>query len=113
MTIPQGSRYEDADREWADSHVYDVYENPRLEDVTPPSLRFNTVSREATYLVTTLPIPPPPPAEYYVKDREHLPLLAFKFLEDSTSWWRIAEVNIPVWYPLDLPAGSYIRIPSQ
>jgi hypothetical protein len=41
-----------------------------------------------------------------------MPFLAFKFMEDSTQWWRIAEVNTPVWYPLDLPPGSYIRIPS-
>lgn len=112
MTIPQGSRYEVADKVWSWNHVYDVYENPRLEDATPPTLRFMVNTRETTYRVTTLPLPPPPPAEYFVKDREHMPFLAFKFMEDSTQWWRIAEVNVPIWYPLDLPAGSYIRIPS-
>ena len=40
-----------------------------------------------------------------------MPFLAFKFLEDSLQWWRVAEVNNHIWYPLDLPAGSYIRIP--
>lgn len=110
--IPPGSRYEEADRAWADSHIYSVYETPRLEDAVPPTLRFMTTSREATYRVTTLPLPPPPPAEYYVKDREHMPFLAFKFMEDSTQWWRIAEVNTPVWYPLEMPMGTYIRVPS-
>jgi hypothetical protein len=110
--IPPGSRYEGADRSWVVSHVYDVYENPRLEEVVPPTLRFEVRNREATYLITTLPLPPPPPAEYYVKQTENMPFLAFKFMEDSTQWWRIAEVNVPVWYPLDMPAGTYIRIPS-
>jgi hypothetical protein len=112
MTITPGSRYEESDRAWVSCHIYDVYENVRLEETTPPSLRFEVRNREATYRVTTLPLPPPPPAEYFVKQNEHMPLLAFKFLEDSTQWWRIAEVNVPVWYPLDLPPGSYIRIPS-
>ena len=112
MTITPGSRYEEADRTWVNCHVYDVYENIRLEDVTPPSLRFEVRNREALYRVTTLPLPPPPPAEYFVKQSEHMPFLAFKFLEDSTQWWRIAEANNPVWYPLDLPPGSHIRIPT-
>lgn len=112
MTITSGSRYEDADRAWVASHTYDVYENPRIEDIIPPSLRFDIQNHEATYRFLTLPLPPPPPAEYYVKQDEHMPLLAFKFLEDSTQWWRIAESNVPVWYPLDMPPGTYIRIPS-
>lgn len=111
MIIP-GSRYDDADLAWATAHVYDVYENIRLEDVQPPSLRMETRTRETSYRFISLPLPPPPPAEYYVKEDEHMPLLAFKFLEDSTQWWRIAESNTPVWYPLDMPPGSYIRIPS-
>ena len=112
MSIPPGSRYEDSDRGWVASHIYDVYENPRFEDATPPTLRFLLTSREVTYRVSTLPLPPPPPAEYYVKQDEHMPLLAFKFMEDSTQWWRIAEVNVPVWYPLDMPPGTYIRVPT-
>jgi hypothetical protein len=110
--ITPGSRYEEADRGWTVAHVYDVYENPRMEDVIPPTLRFDLQSREILYRITTLPLPPPPPAEYYVKQDENLPLLAFKFMEDSQQWWRIAEVNVPLWYPLDLPPGTHIRIPS-
>jgi prophage DNA circulation protein len=41
-----------------------------------------------------------------------MPLLAYKFMEDSTRWWEIAEVNPQLWYPLDMSAGSYIKIPS-
>ena len=110
--IPPGSRYEQAEKAFARSHVYDKFENPVFEDTTPPMLRFHIANREATYLVTTLPLPPVPPAEYFAKDLEHMPFLAFKFMEDSTAWWRVAEVNLGVWYPLDLLPGTYMRIPS-
>lgn len=110
--IPSGSRYEQSDKGFANAHSYDIYENSRFEDSTPPNLVFKTFSREATYLVTTLPLPPPPPAEYYAREGEHMPMLAFKFLEDSTLWWRIAEVNPDIWYPLDINAGTYLRLPS-
>lgn len=111
MTINQGSRYQEADRAWVTSHVYDVYENLRFEDTTPPTLRPLVPNREATYRVITLPLPPPPPPSYFVKDQEHMPFLAYKFMEDSTQWWRIAEINVDFWYPLDLPPGSYIGLP--
>jgi hypothetical protein len=110
--IPQGSRYEQADRGFSQAHVYDRYENATYEDDVPPTLRFRVVNRDTTYLVTTLPLPPVPPAEYYAKDRETLPFLGFKFLEDSREWWRIAEVNPGIWYPLDMAQGAYMRIPS-
>jgi hypothetical protein len=110
--IPQGSRYELADKAFVQAHIYDIYENAVFEDTTPPMLRFHLANRDATYLVTTLPLPPPPPAEYYAKDQEHMPFLAFKFMEDSTQWWRIADANPNIWYPLDLAQGAYMRIPS-
>jgi len=110
--IPAGSRYEQADKLFAKAHVYDAFENPVFDETTPPMLRFHIANRDATYLVTTLPLPPPPPAEYYAKQDEHMPLLAFKFLEDSQAWWRVAEVNVGVWYPLDMQMGAYLRIPS-
>jgi len=112
VVIPQGSRYEQAERLFVPSHVYDEWETPVYEDATPPMLQHHISRRDATYLVTTLPLPPEPPAEYFAKDLEHFPFLGFKFLEDSTAWWRIAEVNMGVWYPLDLIQGTYMRIPS-
>jgi len=110
--ITQGSRYEQADKAFSQAHVYDSYENTTYEDATPPTLRPKVVNRDTTYLVTTLPLPPNPPAEYYAKDRETLPYLGFKFMEDSRDWWRIAEVNTGIWYPLDIKQGTYLRIPS-
>lgn len=111
--IPQGSRYEQADKMFARSHVYDKFENAVFDETVPPMLRLHVANRDCTYLVTTLPMPPEPPAEYYAKDLEHMPFLSFKFLGDSLTWWRIAEVNPGVWYPLDLLPGTYMRIPSQ
>lgn len=110
--IPPGSRYEAAERQFAPAHVYNAQGDAVFEETTPPTMQFRIVHHEATYLVTTLPLPPPPPAEYYAKDTEIFPFLGFKFMEDSRVWWRIAEVNPHIWYPLDLTMGSYIRIPS-
>ena len=69
------------------------------------TLRFMYTSAETTYLLTTLPLPPPPPAEYFAKDCEHFAFIAFKFMDDSTRWWELAEVNPKIWYPLDLKTG--------
>ena len=110
--IPAGSRYEAAERQFAPAHVYNQHGDAVFEDTTPPMLQFAVVNYEATYLVTTLPLPPPPPAEYYAKDSENFPFLGFKFLEDSRAWWRIAEVNPQIWYPLDIQPGTYMKIPS-
>ena len=111
MTIQAGSRYEDAERISAIKHYYDAWGHPLLQS-EDGTLRFLYTTADTTYLLTTLPLPPPPPAEYFVKDNEHLPFLAFKFMDDSTRWWEMAEVNPQIWYPLDLKTGDYIRVPS-
>ena len=111
MSIQPGSRYEEADRHFVVQHFYDVYGHPLLED-QEGTIRFMYTSVEATYLVSTIPLPPPPPAEYYAKEGEHFGFIAYKFMDDSTKWWRVAEVNPNVWYPLDLKAGDYLRVPS-
>ena len=111
MSVLPGSRYEEAERHNVVQHFYDVYGHPLLED-QDGNLRFVHESVQALYLLNTLPMPPPPPAEYYAKEDEHFPFLAYKFMDDSTRWWEIAEVNPKIWYPLDLMMGDYIRVPS-
>jgi hypothetical protein len=111
MSIQPGSRYEDAERHSVTKHFYDAWGHPLLEDQSG-TIRFMTTTAEATYLMTALPLPPPPPAEYYAKDWEHFPFIAYKFMDDSTRWWEVAEVNPKIWYPLDLTVGAYLRIPS-
>ena len=44
--------------------------------------RYQVEAREATYLVTALPLPPPPPQEYYAKDGESFQFIAYKFLKN-------------------------------
>lgn len=111
MSIPAGSRYEEAEQHFVVQHFYDKYGRPLLEEESG-TMRFVLSSVNATYLLNTLPAPPPPPAEYYAKEDEHMPLLGYKFMGDSTRWWEIAEVNPNIWYPLDLLPGDYIRVPS-
>jgi hypothetical protein len=108
--IPSGSRYQQAAKEFTECHIYDEYGYPWVEK-TGNVYRFVSNSREATYLVTTLPLPPPPPREYYAKDTESYQFLAYKFLKNPLRWWELAEANPQVWYPLDLTMGSYIRVP--
>lgn len=111
MTVQPGSRYEDAERQSTGKHYYDRWGHPLLQN-EDGTLRFWATSVDTLYMLTVLPLPPPPPAEYYAKESEHFPFLAFKFMQDSTRWWEIAEVNPGVWYPLDLEAGMYMRVPS-
>ena len=111
MSIQPGSRYEEAERFFVIRHSYDEWGHPLLEE-QDGNIRFVLTPIEATYIINTLPQPPRPPAEYYAKEDEHMPLLAFKFMDDSTRWWEIAEVNPTIWYPLDMMPGSYLRVPS-
>lgn len=111
MSIPTGSRYEQAEHHFTVHHYYDQYGHVMMED-QGGTMRFVRVSVDTTYMLNSLPSPPLPPAEYYAKDGEHMAFLAYKFMEDSTRWWEIAEVNPEIWYPLDIQAGSYIRLPS-
>jgi prophage DNA circulation protein len=111
MTVQPGSRYEQADRKFAVKHFYDIYERILVEEQDGHA-RVLRESAETLYLLSTLPRPPLPPAEYYTKADEHMPLIAFKFMDDSTRWWEVAEANPQIWYPLDMTPGTYIQVPS-
>lgn len=109
--IPAGSRYEEGERIWTEAFLYDAHQNPQY-DGDPSLKRRNVHRREAVVLFRTLPLPERPQGEYFAKDLEDMPLLAFKFLEDASQWWQLAEVNTQVWYPLDLKLGDSLRIPG-
>jgi hypothetical protein len=109
--IPAGSRYEDGDRLSTETHLYDRYGNVRFDE-QPVYQRPLIERRNTVYLSHTLPLPDLPEGEYPIREDEHLPLVAFKFLEDSQAWWRLAEVNPHVWYPLDVQIGDPVRIPG-
>ena len=109
--IPTGSRYEEGERLWTDSYLYDKYQGPRYEGEVAYRRRL-TERREAVYLSHTLPLPELPRGEYFAKDTEDMPFIAFKFLEDATNWWVLAEINPQVWYPLDIKIADLLRIPG-
>jgi hypothetical protein len=38
--------------------------------------------------------------------------MAFKLFGDPSQWWRIADVNPQIEFPLDMVSGMEIRIPQ-
>jgi hypothetical protein len=110
--IPPGSRYEDAEHAFTQSHLYNQWGYPYLDNESP-NLKIEVVNRETTYRVMSFSFETSdPPQEYYVKDGENIQWLAFKFMRDPGRWHEIAEANSHVWYPLDMPMATYIRVPS-
>ena len=110
--IPPGSRYAEAEKHFVPAHTYSEWGFPLVESGASGALSVRKVVRQTTYLLITLPDRFPPPIEYYVKMTENMQFLAYKFLYDPKRWNEIADANPKVWYPLDLPMGEYIRIPS-
>lgn len=108
--ITADSRYQDAVRTFATSHIYDEWGRILLDgDSGVPQIRSTT--HEATYRLTIPNTAPPPPLEYMVKDGETMQYLAWKTMRRHSSWWQMAEANPQVWYPLDIPIGTALRIP--
>jgi hypothetical protein len=67
----------------------------------------------ATVLATPLPPPQPAPAAGYYQSAgaSRLDLLAFRFLNDATAFWRICDANNAM-VPAALAARSLIAIPG-
>jgi len=110
--ITPGSRYEDAEHVFTQAHLYNEFGIPYLVD-DAANYKIEVVSRETTFLVTALASAPVPPQEYYAKDTEGMQWLGYKHLRDPAAWTQIADANPQIWYPLDLPTGSYLKIPTQ
>ena len=107
--IPPGSRYEDSDHVFTQTHLYNQFGYPYLQD-DAPNLKIVIVNRETTYRLMSTP-PTVQGQEYYVKDGESMQFLAFKFLSDAKRWNEIADANPSLWYPLDAGMGDYIQLP--
>jgi hypothetical protein len=110
--IPQGSRYEQADRAFTETHIYNEVGYPYLEGEAP-NLKIKVDRREATYLMLPFVTTPVPVLNYYVKQDESIQWLGYKFTGDANRWWELADANPQVWYPLDLAMGDYIGVPVQ
>jgi hypothetical protein len=110
--IPAGSRYEQGERQFTDTHIYNQYGYPYLEGEAP-NLKIKVDRRDATYMAGVLNYVPGPVLNYYVKQDEGIQWLGYKFTGDASRWWEIAAANPQVWYPLDMGMGDYIGIPVQ
>lgn len=49
---------------------------------------------------------------YIWKQSDRPDLVAFETLGNSALWWAIFDINPELIYPLNIPAGTVIRIPS-
>ena len=70
-----------------------------------------TNTRDTLYL--TVNMPRTPPLEYYAREGENMPWMAYKYLRDPKRWWEVAAANPHIWYPLDMVPGDYIRMPMS
>jgi len=109
MITPE-SRYQDAVKTFTTAHVYDKFGRIYLNGDDPvPSPR--TVTHETLYRLTVPSQDPVSPLEYIVKEGESMPFCAWKLTGAHSNWWRMAEINSKVWYPLDLPPGTRLKVP--
>lgn len=85
--------------------------NSRYAALTP-----YTVRDRRDRLVSVVPVPPAPPEQllgYHVlRQGQRLDHLAYKYLNDATTYWRVCELN-DVMYPEQLTETSEIAIPTQ
>lgn len=48
---------------------------------------------------------------YTVRQNETLESIAYRHFGDSRRYWEIADINPQVLFPLDIEAGTVIRLP--
>jgi hypothetical protein len=110
MITPE-SRYQDSAKTFATAHVYDQYGRLYLNGDDPvPAPR--TVTHETLYRLTTPSIPEVSPLEYLVKEGESMNFCAWKLLGAHSNWWRLADANPNIWYPLDVVPGTKLKVPA-
>jgi hypothetical protein len=110
--IPAGSRYEQAERNFTLAHMYSERGLPLLAgELGMTNLRVRTALREALFRMTTQPDVAGTTMVYYAKETETMQFLGFKFLDDPKRWHEVADLNMQVWYPLDLKPGQIMRAP--
>ena len=109
MITPE-SRYQESVKTFTTGHSYDLYGRPLLNgDDTVPTLR--TVTHETLFRLTVPSQEPVSPLEYLVKEDESMSFCAWKLTGAHSNWWRMAEINPQIWYPLDLKPGTTLRVP--
>lgn len=106
--ISPNSRYQAADRLFARGHGYATDGQTNLDD----NGKALVAVRDTTYMLSTLPLPTPPPDQYITNVTDTLDILAAKQLQDSQKWWVIADANPAIRYPFDLPPGTTLNMPT-
>ena len=108
--ITPDSRYQDAVKTFTVGHTYDQFGRIYLNGDEPSPVP-RTVSYETLFRLTTPAPVPVSPVTYMVKDGEDLSFIAWKLTSAHNNWWRLAEANPSIWYPLDLTTGTALKVP--
>lgn len=108
--ITPDSRYQDAAKTFTVGHTYDEFGRIYLngDEATPVP---RTVVHETLFSLTVPAPQPVSPVQYLVKEGETMAFVAWKLLNGHSNWWKIAESNQQVWYPLDVTVGTSLNIP--
>lgn len=89
--------------------------------ITPQS-RYNSgtlvrmPNSSGTYNLTVLRVVPPVLASYYLyiwRAGDRPDIVANELLGDPSLWWSIFDLNPELIYPLNIPAGAALRIPTN
>jgi nucleoid-associated protein YgaU len=48
---------------------------------------------------------------YQVQAGDTLDILAWRFYDNPAEYWRIADMNPQIDFPMDVPAGTMLRVP--
>jgi nucleoid-associated protein YgaU len=99
------SRYDDATLEFARAHSYDDRGEVIVSDGAPITHPRSTFYRSLDHSV------PEDPFVYRAVQGDTMWLLANAAMGEPTEWWRVADANPQVRYPLDLKAGMPLRFP--
>lgn len=109
MITPE-SRYQDSVKAFTTGHSYDQFGRIYLDgDDAVPNPRTNT--RETLFRLSVPSAEPTSPVEYMAKDGETMTFCSWKLTGAHSNWWKMADINPHVWYPLDLKPGTLLKVP--
>lgn len=108
MDLSQESRYLDAERRFVASHTYSAKRQTDLDTAGEPVRE----TRDTLYLLTVVDDGDESPDEIMAKVTDRFDLLAHQWLGEPERWWRIADANPHIRYPLDLKMGDRVVIPE-
>lgn len=109
--IPDGSRYEQADRTFTRAHTYSAKRQTDLDDQGEPVIEVRDTLYRTVVLDTTTGSDDIPD-EYMAREGDDMSVLAAELFGDSRRWWQLAEANPHIRYPLDLKMGDVLVVPE-